>query len=127
MTLVRDISDMTFSNVVCLLRNQSALEFKSRGFKVLHGGNLAEPIWNAIAASGQPLLDTHPALCHGGKCSQVLDGEMIMGNRNHLNERLSRKVQQQLYDGWFASDRQATATADGTKGGARDERELGNE
>ncbi|CAH6888977.1 O-acetyltransferase OatA [Vibrio chagasii] len=104
--VMRDIPSFKEDPVSCLLSQKSDLLFKGCDFDVTNGIplnsmlNKLDPIWSEVSMIGDSdrlsFIDPHNKLCRD-KCTVFINNELIMRDRNHLNERLSSETNEILF------------------------------
>jgi len=71
------------------------------GLAIYKVENAENPIWDMDvnkAKDDRNLIDSHLNLCDGTQCEMTINGEFIMRDNNHLNERLSPETNKIIYE-----------------------------
>lgn len=113
--LLRDIPSFSGDPVACLFANNSSLLFKPCGFDIEAGlplnkvANRVNQQWNWITQNlnypNAILIDTHSVFCNLNTCTMQVNGEFIMRDNNHFNEKMERATRQEISNMIFEVDR----------------------
>jgi peptidoglycan/LPS O-acetylase OafA/YrhL len=105
--LVRDFPSYYRNPIACYLKQSSFLLYRGCSFDISKGTpldyieNLKSAEWSVVidekGSVGYQVIDTHQLLCSDMLCNTIINGEFIMRDKNHLNERLSKKTNEQLF------------------------------
>ena len=101
---VRDLPAYSKNPVSSLLKQHSSLLFRGYDFDILSGIsrdkviNKNAPQWNwVLSHTDDFVIDTHKRLYQSDRFITSINGELLMRDSSHLNERLSPQTNQELY------------------------------
>lgn len=106
-SIIRDIPSFDGDPISCLFANESDLLFKGCGFDIKHGIPVSEvmnrdsSIWKIVfnnSSNKIRLIDTHNKMCNLDTCITMVEGEFIMRDSNHFNEKMSHTANFYLYE-----------------------------
>jgi hypothetical protein len=109
--IMRDIPSFTGDPVACYLSSKSQLFFKSCTFTIADGmpfekvANYNDEVWMKLDktnfSKNVVKLNSHEKLC-AIKCITIVNDELILRDNNHLNEKLSFRANEELFNMLFS-------------------------
>ena len=104
---LRDIPAYDGDPVACLFAIETSLMYRPCDFDIRNGiplsklANAKNPIWDLVTGSaagpGFHFIDSHAKLCGAKSCPTYINGELILRDNNHFNERMGPDTNKKLF------------------------------